>query len=619
MTIDNNNNKKMISIYNVTISETTKNRKIVVLLMDSKGCSEKRALTLLSKKNAVIATDLSLNEASKVKSKINKFGYGAEINKIKEINDPTEVNDDGEKGKIINDSNVISEENGKDLSSDENIRILEEKLAAAKELQRVKEEDSTNYPNNSNNNKDEMLESSNSESEKNKNKSFNLKFKFLVFIIAILLFLIIFLLLMVFAPSKEKLNIIDNSGMDKDEKVIISNNDNNNISNSRIDLLEKRFEDNKKKMSSSIDLLNSEEKYLNKFVSKDSNDKLASILANNKNNDNDVKKRTDKTIKSDIQMALLNPKGFFSKKYSDINEFNRGIDELEDFLLALEDESQRITVREKIKDLKRKILSKKRNIDEFMKKFKKIHGDVKFTGNKFIGNTNLPDNLKVTVKITKPDKSFVLRNKVLKNGKFSVKLNNDINDGSGDRNNRGIINKGDYLVDVNLRSERFQNDDVKEYIKKILSSNKDNSEIINKKISLAEDVLEKKLYYKISDVKNEIKRFILNNDSGSSNSPDVENSPTIEDESVYNLIIRDRNLKNSNSKEDRIKTIIKSCAATGFTMNNYVNEGKNLKIYFNNSKFPDFTISIEKCKEVMKIVDNNFNDKRFMDMILEGF
>ena len=592
-------NKNKTSIYNVTVSETTKNRKVVVCMMDYKKCSEKKALNFLSKKGAIIASNLSLNEASKVKSKINKFGYGAEINKIGETSDTTNIENKNKNEKIENLDPKF--ETKPDSDSTENIRILEKKLSNA---------------NNLNENRDKSKSTQNFDAQENKHsdnnekKSSNFKFKLLVFIIAILLFFIIFLLLMIFAPSKKNLELIDNSKKEKsDEKVYVTDSE-----SKRIKLLETKFMDQHKKMSLDLEELDKAEDNLNKYVSNSNKNKLNGVLKKSFDNKTKNSKRTDKTLKSDIQMTLLDPKSFFSEKYSDINNYNENIDELENLIDAIHDEEQRMLIREKIKELKRKILSKKRNVDEFMKKFKKINGDIKFAGNKFIGETNLPNDLKVTVKVIKPNKEVILKNKVVKDGRFSVKLNNSSS--KVDKINSEIIDKGDYLVDVNIRSKTFQNDDIKEYVDQILKKNNNKTEFINKKFSLAEDILEKKLYYNISDVKKAMKKYIL----GTSNKKkiDVNEAPTITNESIYNIIIRDKIIKEGITEEDKIKSIIKSCAATGFTMNNYTNEGKNLKIYFNDSKFPDFSIPIEKCKNAMKEVNNNFNDAKFMDLILNG-
>jgi len=599
----NGDKRKKTSIYNVTVSESTKNRKMVVYMMEHKGCTEKRALNFLSKKNAIIASGLTLNEASKVKSKINKFGYGAGINKTKEIYTEGELS---RKDKKIKDAST-NKKAETSLDSEENIRILEEKLTAAKVLQKNRAEARLKLDPNSTRLFDN---SSNFEiSKKDKKKSFNLKFKLLVFIVAILLFFIIFLLLMIFAPYKKvkDLNLIYDSTKTSSTAIV-----NDNDLDEKIKLLETIFLNKQIKMNTNLEMLKLNEEFLNKPINNNQNNLNTMFDNNTKEKEKNIK-RSDKTIKSDIQIELLDPKSFFGEKYLDIHNYKKGIDKLEDLLEAIQDEEQKMMVREKIKSLKRKVLSKKRNIDDFMKNFNKVHGKVKFVGNKFIGDTNLPDDLKVTVKITKPNKDLILKNKVIKNGKFSMDLN-----GSSLKNknkNSGIIDKGNYSIKVNIRSKSFQNKVIQDYIDQILKSNKNSSEFIDEKITLAEDVLEKKLYYKISDVKRAIKKFIVN-DNQSKTNPEVEESPTIDDESVYNIVIRDRNLKGNITKEDRIKAVIKSCAATGFVMNNYTNEGKNLKIYFNDSKFPDFSIPIEKCKLAMKKVGNNLNDERFLDMIL---
>lgn len=604
--------KRKTAIYNVTITETTKNHKVVIYLMERKGCSEKRALMLLSKKNAVIAKDLSLNDASKVKSKINKFGYGAKINKVKDIYINDDDNSDVENNETVRIENKIKNDTitQEDKESNENIRILEEKLATAKALQKqrekTREKENQKIDDTSNSEMNKILNNL-----KNEKKSFNLKFKLLAFLITVLLFFIIFLLLMIFAPDKENLNLIDSPN-----KLATRENKSNSgkdFLNNKNNLLETIFVNKQKKMKSDIDLFNSN-KNENNFLGDKSSKKMNNLFNNKAKNRITENKKTDKTIQSEIQMSMLDPKTFFSEKYSDINSYNKNIDKLEDLLLAIEDEDQRIMIRERIKGLKRKILSKKRNIDTFMKKFKKIYGRIKFTGNKFIGNTNLPDNLKVTIKITKPNKDLILKNKVIKDGGFSVGLNSS----SFDQKDKDlkIIDKGEYSVKVNIRPKRFQNEDIRNYIDQILNSNNDNSEFIDKKISLAEDILEKKLYNNISDVKKVIKEFILDKKNPKT-LPEIIESPTIENDKIYNIIIRDKNLIKGITKEDRIKAIVKSCAATGFTMNNYSNEGKNLKIYFNNSKFPDFSIPIERCKLAMKKVNNNFNDKKFMDLILD--
>ena len=609
--MSNGDKRKKTSIYNVTVSESTKNRKMVVCMMEYKGCTEKRALNLLSKKNAIIASDLTLNDASKVKSKINKFGYGADINKTKEIYTEGELSrKDKDIDKSKKDGNTTKKAETS-IDPEENIRILEEKLTAAKVLQKEREEAKLKL----NPNSGERFDNNSSfkNNKKDNKKSFNLKFKLLVFIVAILLFFIIFLLLMIFAPDKKAkdlklVNVDSTRSMTVKEKIKSSDN------KDKIKILETIFLNKQEKMNSGLEVLNSNIEPLANLIGKINIEKFNSVLKKSSKKKKTDLKRSDKMIKSDIQMGLLDPKTFFGEKYSDIQNYKKKIDKLEELLEAIQDEEQKMMVREKIKDLKRKTLSKKRNIDDFMKKFNKVYGKVKFAGNKFIGETNLPDDLKVTVKITKPNKDLILKNKVVKNGKFYVDLNGSSL--KSKNRNSGIIDKGNYSVKVHIRPKSFQNEVIQNYIDQILKSNKNNSEFIDEKITLAEDVLEKKLYYKISDVKRAIKKFLVNNKKSKTN-PEVKESPTIDDESVYNIVIRDRNLKGDITKEDRIKAVIKSCAATGFTMDNYTNEGKNLKIYFNDSKFPDFSIPIEKCKLAMKKVDNDLNDERFLDMILD--